>query len=199
MTPRDSSRALPRSQRWEVRQEQLLEVAAQLFAHHGLEGTTTRDIAREAGVSPGLLYHYYPSKEDLLLAVVGHLDPTTRIRELLEGHEERNAVEVLPRMMAGLSVLFGERRDLIWLLMRAAERFPAVAEALKRMEQEVATLLAGYLQARVQAGELRPHDSRRLALGMYRALAMEHLAEPAGQVETAAFAETVLFGLVPRG
>lgn len=199
MTPRESSRTLPRRQRREVRQEQLLEVAAQLFAHQGLEGTTTRDIARAAGVSPGLLYHYYPSKEDLLLAVVGHFDPTSRIRELLEGHEDGSAVEILPRMMAGLAALFGERRDLIWLLMRAAERFPAVAGALKRMQQEVATLLAGYLQARVEAGELRPHDSKRLALGMYRTLAMEQLAEPSGPVETAALAETLFFGLVPRG
>ena len=54
-----SHKGASRGRQREFRREQLLEVAARLFAQRGLEGTTTKDIAREAGVSAGLLYHYY--------------------------------------------------------------------------------------------------------------------------------------------
>jgi AcrR family transcriptional regulator len=39
--------------------------AIRLFADRGIDGTTVRDIAREAGVSPGLLRHHFGSKEAL--------------------------------------------------------------------------------------------------------------------------------------
>src|SRR4029453_5925987 len=41
------------------------DAAIRLFAERGIAGTTVRDIAREAGVSPGLLRHHFGSKEAL--------------------------------------------------------------------------------------------------------------------------------------
>jgi AcrR family transcriptional regulator len=41
------------------------DAAIRLFAERGIEGTTVRDIAKEAGVSPGLLRHHFGSKEAL--------------------------------------------------------------------------------------------------------------------------------------
>jgi AcrR family transcriptional regulator len=47
--------------------ENLYEVALSLMAERGYEQTTLRDIARRAGVSPGLLYRYFPSKRAVVL------------------------------------------------------------------------------------------------------------------------------------
>jgi AcrR family transcriptional regulator len=47
----------------------LLGAALRAFARKGYEGTTIRDIAAEAQVASGLLYHYFPSKQALLLAL----------------------------------------------------------------------------------------------------------------------------------
>lgn len=44
----------------------LLDAALLCFAERGYEGTSIRDIATRAGLSLGLLYHYFPSKEALL-------------------------------------------------------------------------------------------------------------------------------------
>lgn len=44
-----------------------------LIASQGYEATTLRDIAREAGVSPGLLYRYFPSKRAVVLALYDEL------------------------------------------------------------------------------------------------------------------------------
>jgi AcrR family transcriptional regulator len=49
------------------------DAALQHFAEHGFEKTTIRDIARAAGVSPGLLRHHFGSKEDLRDACDQHV------------------------------------------------------------------------------------------------------------------------------
>lgn len=43
--------------------------ALELFAEHGFGSTSVKAIAQRAGVSPGLIYTYFPSKDDLLRAV----------------------------------------------------------------------------------------------------------------------------------
>lgn len=52
------------------RYAQIVEIAAQLFAEQGYEGTSLQDIAVAVGVLKGSLYHYISSKEDLLFDVV---------------------------------------------------------------------------------------------------------------------------------
>ena len=55
--------------------QRLLAAAARVFARNGLEGATTREIAREAGVNEVTLFRHFQSKEKLLTAVVqGILD-----------------------------------------------------------------------------------------------------------------------------
>ena len=52
---------------------QLAQAATKVLARSGFAATRMEDIAKEAGVSKGLLYEYYPSKEDLFFAVCDHL------------------------------------------------------------------------------------------------------------------------------
>jgi TetR/AcrR family fatty acid metabolism transcriptional regulator len=51
------------------RRQQILEAAVRAFARKGYHGCRVSDIAREAGVAYGLVYHYYVSKEALLDAI----------------------------------------------------------------------------------------------------------------------------------
>jgi AcrR family transcriptional regulator len=48
----------------------ILSVAARLFEAHGFEGTAVASILREADVNSGSLYHFFPSKDALLVAVL---------------------------------------------------------------------------------------------------------------------------------
>lgn len=60
---------------FEERKEAILDHAAALFAQKGFLGTSVMDIARACGASKSLLYHYYPSKEDVLFGVMlSHVD-----------------------------------------------------------------------------------------------------------------------------
>src|SRR6185295_12717490 len=53
--------------------ERLYDVAIRLFAEQGFEDTTLRQIAARAGVSPALLYRYFPSKRAVVLALYDEL------------------------------------------------------------------------------------------------------------------------------
>jgi AcrR family transcriptional regulator len=52
------------------RRRQLLELCTELFARHSFAELSMAQIAREAGISKGLLYHYFPSKQDLFVATL---------------------------------------------------------------------------------------------------------------------------------
>ena len=47
----------------------LMDAALRAFAQRGYEGASVRDIAAEAQVAPGLIYHYFPSKQAILEAL----------------------------------------------------------------------------------------------------------------------------------
>jgi len=53
--------------------ERLYATAIQLIASRGYEGTTLRDIAKESGVSVGLLYRYFPGKQAVVVALYDEL------------------------------------------------------------------------------------------------------------------------------
>lgn len=54
----------------ESRKQQIIDVALKLFADKGYDSTPISKISKEAGISKGLLYNYFNSKEDLLIQIV---------------------------------------------------------------------------------------------------------------------------------
>jgi AcrR family transcriptional regulator len=57
---------MPKVVNWESRRDEVLVATWRVIARHGLAGTTVREIAREAGYSPGVLAHYFSDKQDIL-------------------------------------------------------------------------------------------------------------------------------------
>jgi AcrR family transcriptional regulator len=52
------------------RKQQLVDAAAELFAHHGYAATRIQDICKRAGVAKGLFYWYFPTKQELFAELV---------------------------------------------------------------------------------------------------------------------------------
>jgi AcrR family transcriptional regulator len=102
----------------------ILDAALQAFYEHGYHGTTTRDLARRSGLSVPGVYHYYPSKQDILFALMNEIidELLTRSRQALAGVAADPAaqfdalVESLLRFhmyrRAGATVSTGELRSL---------------------------------------------------------------------------------------
>jgi hypothetical protein len=53
------------------RRRRLLELGTRLFTEHAYDEISMAQIAREAGISKALLYHYFPSKQDYFMATLG--------------------------------------------------------------------------------------------------------------------------------
>jgi AcrR family transcriptional regulator len=66
---RGRPRLTPKGERTRTR---IVEVAARLIHQRGVAGTTLDDVKTAAGVSGSQLYHYFPDKDDLVQAVIGH-------------------------------------------------------------------------------------------------------------------------------
>ena len=67
--PRGRGRPRGRTAEGEATRQRLYEVAIDLIGERGYEAATLRDVAARAGVSPGLLYRYFPSKRAVVLAL----------------------------------------------------------------------------------------------------------------------------------
>jgi TetR/AcrR family transcriptional regulator, transcriptional repressor for nem operon len=66
---RDQPRLTPKGERTRTR---IVEAAARLIHERSVAGTTLEDVKAAAAVSGSQLYHYFPDKDDLLQAVIGH-------------------------------------------------------------------------------------------------------------------------------
>ncbi|MBX5449884.1 TetR/AcrR family transcriptional regulator [Thermogemmatispora sp.] len=73
----------PKAEGSEDRREQIIDAALRVFARKGFARATNKDIAREAGITPGLIYYYFADKEALLQAVIESRSPL-RLFEHLE-------------------------------------------------------------------------------------------------------------------
>jgi len=72
------------------RRRQILLGAAELFVRHGYGGTSIRDIAQRTGLLPGSVYHYFPAKGDLFIAVhrEGFRQLIARVEEIIRSETD---------------------------------------------------------------------------------------------------------------
>jgi AcrR family transcriptional regulator len=164
-----------RRQQADQRRAQLIDAALSLFAERGFRATTIADIADATGTAHGLVYHYFASKDELLAAVLERYSFLPDLQGLLEVSSDRPAAEVLTRIAVGLSEVLGRRPELVRLVVSEAHTNPAVAAALDRVTSEGLDAMTGYLQARIDAGELRPHDTTVPARALFWAVITKHL------------------------
>ena len=140
------------------RRAALLDCACQVFSEGSYRGTTTAEIAREAGVTEPILYRHFESKRDLYLACL--TEAWARVRAIWD---EAVAAEPDPAMWYPTMVRAwkeSEERALIahlWLqaLVQASED-PAIAEYMLEHMREVHGYMADVLRRAQAAGGVLP-------------------------------------------
>ena len=88
--------------------EQFVRVATRLFATHGYEGTSIETVLQETGASRGSLYHHFPGKEALFLAVLQDLEVRVIAEVTGEVAELTDPVEALRTACLGWIRLAGD-------------------------------------------------------------------------------------------
>src|ERR671912_1802582 len=187
-TPKDQ-RPTVRQRQAAARREQILKTALKLFAAQGFDATSTRQIAREAGIAEGLIFHYFPTKASLLTAILedrleGRRAFRTRLRPLLDDAGGKPAPEVLRAVASGWLATLRRDEEIVVVLFATAQTNAEVRQAWKGLIREGTELLTGYLADRVEAGELRKDLPLETAATMFVSsliiffLTRRHLPEP---------------------
>lgn len=149
----------------EDRREQILDAAMRVFAQKGFTGATNRDIAREASITPGLIYHYFESKEAVFRAIVEARSPLHMLRTL-PTEALAQSPEVFLRFLVRrvLNIVEDEKFvQLIHMLLPELIHNPALSPVGTEVLQQVVDFLSTYLTAKMESGELRQADPRRVA------------------------------------
>ena len=180
------------------RRNQLLDVARKLFAEKGLENTTIKDIADEAGVAQGLLYHYFRSKDELFWAIVARDNPLPVMSEILVGAGDRPARDVL--VQAGLRAydILNQQSELFRIVAREVITRPEMREGFKMIQAIALGLLTRYLEARIAAGELRSHNPDITARMLIGSMVAGHLLGMPAELYVAEVVDTLLSGIAAQ-
>jgi AcrR family transcriptional regulator len=152
------------------RRDHLVRLAAELFAEKGYQATTVRNIADEAGILSGSLYHHFDSKESIVDEILtAFFDELTAANQaaLEKGGDPRAILAALVRICfdtlvphrAAIMVLQND-----WNYLRRLERF----HYLIRSEEETARMWIGQITKGQEIGLFRDDIDPRLTYRMIR-------------------------------
>ena len=151
-----------RQRRKEARPQELLDAALELFVEKGFASTRAEEVAARAGVSKGTLYLYYPSKEDLLKAVIEH-----RVSSEIAAGAAQAAGFTGPtdELLRSIVTAWWQRlydspvSGVFKIIITEVRNFPEIAEFHRRAVVEPGQQLLGQLLQRgIDRGEFRPVD-----------------------------------------
>jgi TetR/AcrR family transcriptional regulator, fatty acid metabolism regulator protein len=139
----------------------LLEAAVRVFARRGFHAARVGDIAEEAGVAHGLLYHYFSSKEEVLETIFRETwaDLLAAVRDVEESGEP--AQEQLRQVAAILLRSWRRDPDLVRVLVRGVARSSELDRHVGNVGDAFAAI-ERIVRRGQEAGELRPELDPRL-------------------------------------
>ena len=144
----------------EDRREQIIDAAMHVFAQKGYSNATNKDIAREAGITPGLIYYYFESKEALLYAILEARSPLKLMASFPPQALELPPEQFFPMLMRQvLAIVEGD--DMIGLLRVMIPELlhnPAMFALPVSLFPRLFGFLGNYVEAKIASGEIRPLD-----------------------------------------
>ena len=165
-----------RTRRPDERAREITQAALELFVTRGFAATKLDDVARAAGVSKGLPYVYFKSKEELFKAVIAEAigDPLVRATEFVDGFQ--GPAEQLLRELVAMFRRFAESPSggVVKLILAEAGNFPDVARFYcSDFDVRGRALFAKILRRGIASGEFRPlPDIEAAAIIVAQPLAM---------------------------
>ncbi len=115
---------------FDKRREAIMETAAGLYARKGFLGASVAEIAAACQTSKSLIYHYYPSKEDILFDVMdSHVQSLTEAARAIDETEQDPATKVR-RIAAALMALYAGREANQKVLLNELANLPPDRRAI---------------------------------------------------------------------
>jgi AcrR family transcriptional regulator len=165
--------------------QRIVEAMRASVARRGVAGSTFDHVAREAGVSRGLLHYYFATKERLLVEVVRR---DTEIRmgildgALADAHTADDFIDVLVRSLEDLVANDPDLVTLWFELFTIAQRNDEVGAELAELMRRTRSHVAGQLEAKHDEGVLAlradPETIADVVFSLADGLALRMLAQP---------------------
>jgi AcrR family transcriptional regulator len=146
----------------EDKRRQILDAAVRVFARKGYHASRVGDIAEEAGVAHGLLYHYFESKADVLEAVFHENWSVLLDRIASVEATEEPAVDQLRHIAAIVLRTWLHLPDVVRVVVREFGRSPEVAERIAVLAQPIRAI-ERVIARGVERGEFRQDIDPRFA------------------------------------
>ena len=143
------------------RRRQLLDAGAALFAEHAYEEISMRDIARAAGVSKPLLYHYFQSKIDLFKAAVA--EKAAELQRVIEPASVGTPFEQLASTLDAYLAWIDANARTWSKLVQSAASLPEARELIEGFRQRTMDMALARLTQNDDAPPGAPHGDPRLA------------------------------------
>ena len=185
----------------ELRRQQIVDAAAACFTRSGFHQTTMQDICTEADLSPGAVYRYFRSKEEIIQSMCerGPQEDSDVIREIIETHTTREAMEELTRIFfEGV-----EDREMCALsieLLAETRRDPVVLESVRTGLHAIFDALEGLVRRAQARGEMRqdmdPVAMSHVMMGLYQGLIWQKVVDP--DMDVMAYASAVKYLFEPH-
>jgi AcrR family transcriptional regulator len=154
--------------------QHIMNVALELFAQKGFYSTSVSQIAKTAGISKGLMYNYFPSKEQLLIEILkkGFHEYVT---VFFPDDNETPVVESLSYIV-NETVAIAEANPHFWKMYFAISTQPGVAEiAHNEMMNYIAPIVSALTEFFASKGFAKPDVELRLLSAMLDGLVMNYI------------------------
>ncbi|SHJ96654.1 transcriptional regulator, TetR family [Desulfatibacillum alkenivorans DSM 16219] len=141
----------------------LLEAATELFAAHGFEGASVKQITERAGASVGSFYHHFNDKADLFTQVLDNGSMTLRryFRKVRNLPPDVSLEERTHQAISALVDFATEHRSLwVWLLLETDKLPQPIRKIVKKDQELYLRDQAQDLEAAVRLGRLKPLDAK---------------------------------------
>lgn len=135
-----------------ARKKSLRDAALEIFASHGYHNSTISVIAGKAGVSKGLVYNYYKSKEDLLKAIVTEMMDESM--EYVQQIEDAQSIREKIHLLLTFSLEFVEANPKLMRLWLALTLQPDATKIMKEQSSEMTKKMIGYLIKLLKSAEV---------------------------------------------
>ncbi len=154
----------------------ITETALKLFAMHGYESTSVSMIAKEAGISKGLMYNYFKSKEDLLKLIIG--EGLKRILDILEVEDEKKIKreEIIAFIDINIEALKNnpEYFRLYFSLVLQPKVFELMKADFMPLFEKLFTIIANYFS---QKGEKNPYVKAQYLMAVFDGIGIHYISD----------------------
>jgi AcrR family transcriptional regulator len=151
------ARPEPRARDPEQRRAELIDAATAVFAEHGYEAATTREIAERAGCAEGLIHRYFNGKRGLLLAIIE--SKAAHIVEEFETElpDRQTVAEEIAAILMRDADLFWDRRDFMRVSVSQATIDSEIGRTISEdVNNQRVQLMLTKLRKHQVAGRIRP-------------------------------------------